>query len=68
MDQYVTVACSHCNQPIYIAQYRLEGRSWQCPACGAANDSTETQEPVFVPTNRAPSRFARASQPYSQAV
>ena len=67
MDEYVTVACSTCSQPLYLARHRLEARQWNCPACGAANISTETQEPVFTPASRTPSRFARASQPHSQA-
>lgn len=61
MDEYVTVACSICSQPIYLARHRLEARQWNCPACGAANISTETRQPTFVPANRAPSRFTSAA-------
>ncbi len=68
MDEYLTVACSNCTQPIYLARHRLEYRVWACPACGATNISKETQQPVFTPANRAPSRFARAPQPPSPAV
>jgi hypothetical protein len=62
MDEYVTVSCSNCTQPIYLARHRLEARQWNCPACGAANLSNETRQPVFVPSNRAESRFPRAAQ------
>lgn len=62
MDQYVAVACSHCSQPIYIPQYKLEMPTWKCPACGGANTSTEARQPVFTPVERTQSRFGRTAQ------
>ena len=62
MDEYVTVSCSNCSQPIYLARHRLEARQWNCPACGATNVSTETRRPVSTPAPQEPSRFARAAQ------